>query len=62
MMSMRYCYESHPVRAQKRLVINRCFGMVRDQMHSSSKSVTYVTFGGQYLHDVLDFVEVFRTS
>lgn len=45
-------------RIQKRLVLNRCFKLVRDRVTSFAK-LTYVTFGGGDLYDVMDLLCVF---
>jgi hypothetical protein len=47
-----------PYRIQKRLVLNQCFKCIQadDQL---TKTINYVTFGGEDLYDLMDFVGVF---
>jgi hypothetical protein len=47
-----------PYRIQKRLVLNQCFRCIRDS-GGMPDSITYVTFGGRDLYDVMDLVAVF---
>src|SRR5437016_2546154 len=47
-----------PFRIQKRLVLNQCFKCIHDCADIHSK-LTYVTFGGEHLYDVMDLVSVF---
>jgi hypothetical protein len=47
-----------PYRIQKRLVLNQCFKSIQlDIQHT--KTINYVTFGGEDLYDLMDFVSVF---
>ena len=47
-----------PYRIQKRLVLNQCFKSIQlDDQHT--KTINYVTFGGEDLYDLMDFVSVF---
>jgi hypothetical protein len=48
-------------RIQKRLVLNRSFKRVRDHA-KTLESVTYMTFGGEDLYDVMDLLCVFDVS
>jgi len=45
-------------RVQKRLVLNQCFRTIYEDF-GAADNVVYVTFGGEDLFDVLDFVSVF---
>lgn len=53
-------YHSVPqaARIQKRLALNQCFRTMREAC-GRSDSLTYVTFGGEEMHDVMDFLAVF---
>jgi len=46
---------------QKRLVLNRCFKLVQEHASAFGK-LTYVTFGGEDLYDVMDLLCVFDVS
>lgn len=60
-MKRAYHDRSQPFRIQKRLVLNRCFKVVYDLV-PSRKPITYVTFGGRDLYDLMDLVFVFDVS
>jgi hypothetical protein len=47
-----------PYRIQKRLVLNQCFKSILAK-HTIEQTLTYVTFGGEDLYDVMDLVSVF---
>src|SRR5262245_61951193 len=60
---MTELYHSKPqaLRIQKRLVLNRCFKLVREHANAVA-DLTYVTFGGEDLYDVMDLLCVFDIS
>jgi hypothetical protein len=47
-----------PLRIQKRLVLNQCFKSIQAHWDRGA-TINYVTFGGDQLYDVMDFVSVF---
>jgi hypothetical protein len=47
-----------PYRIQKRLVLNQCFKSIQSD-DQRTKIINYVTFGGEDLYDLMDFVSVF---
>ena len=59
-MSGTEVYHSVPQssRIQKRLVLNQCFKTAREIV-GRGEQLTYVTYGGEELHDVMDFLAVF---
>lgn len=48
-----------PYRIQKRLVLNQCFKAILADLGTQPPAITYVTFGGRQLYDLLDLVNVF---
>jgi len=53
-----YHESGETLRVRKRLVLNECFRLIRDNCGSINR-FTYITLGGQHLRDVLDLVNVF---
>jgi hypothetical protein len=49
---------TQPFRIQKRLTLNQCFRAIRSE-GGDVERLTYVTFGGRDLYDVMDLVAVF---
>ncbi len=49
---------SQPFRIQKRLTLNQCFRTIYSESGDTAR-ITYVTFGGRDLYDVMDLVAVF---
>ncbi|BDU70858.1 hypothetical protein [Mesoterricola silvestris] len=48
-----------PYRIQKRLVLNQCFRSVKKQLKPGADLISYVTFGGAELYDLMDLLAVF---
>lgn len=53
-----YHERPQPFRIQKRLVLNQCFKCIQSNSEPT-RTLNYVTFGGEDLYDIMDLVAVF---